>query len=208
MIRHDALDDVGFTFRQRANEQYISWRNYLFPITNLQSFKKAEGAEERGVLLTFPYGEVLLPCRSNEILVRVLDKLENYLKEINTVTPPVADTKVSELKKSILIPPNQVLKIGKSEIVLLGLKDLSVKGKILTFYYESNPLKPSGWTASNENEAQAVFEQIQGHLKNLLLLKIFKEHQSNNPVASAPELWEKAKETYELINQLNLTAFY
>lgn len=209
MIKYPVLNDLHFTIRRRGDESHLEWNSRSLSITNLLSFKNTSKEQDLAVTLTFPYGEVILPCANSEILTRALDKLENFLKLTNQVPELIKSNDVEKIKENLIVTPNQVLKTtSKQEIPLLGLKDVGLAGKALTLYYEQSPHKPLSWNAPSAEEAQAIFDKINSHLSKMQILKIFKTLQNHNPIATPQELWEKATETHTLIKELNLTAFY
>jgi hypothetical protein len=210
MIKYPILNDLEFSLKKRMDETSVEWNSRSLSITNLVNFKNtSEKNKELSVTLTFPYGEAVIPCATTEILMKFLDKLENFLKLKNQVSPPLEPEAVNEIKQHLNITPNQVLKISpKQDLILAGLKDLGIEAKKITLYYEQNLLKPVTWSAATEEEAQAIFEKIQEHLAKVQILKIFKTLQNNNPIATPQELWEKATETHNWLIQLKLTPFY
>lgn len=208
MITYPPLNSADLRLASRARGVTLEWNNHNISLVNLKSFKKAP--DKDAIILTFPYEEIELPCTNAVILLKALDELEQYLNRVNTVEvpPPVVKEAVAEARKNLTITPNQVIKVSsKKQIPLLGLKDVGIEGMNLALYYEQK-LDAVNWKAENLIEAQSVYEQIMEHLHRVQVLKIFKNLQLNNPIASADELWKKAEETQSLLIHNKVHLFY
>lgn len=118
------------------------------------------------------------------------------------------DFEAERFKPAIAIKESMLYCLPCFQVNVKNLVQVTCDALTLFLYYDkggTTSLAVSRFTSEEVNELKNV---LGNYIKNAQILRIFKNLQSVNPIASPTDIWNQAEETYNLLEKKGLAAEY